>query len=200
MVPVTNYLASFGDNYCIGALTIRRVFPDRDPLHRLAARPRTAADRLARLPGHVRRHQCQPSPDRGRRRPPWDVRLHDESGRHARQHYRRDEQHDRGRREPPRPSAPTTTSGSSVPTPMARPCRSTIPTPLNCDTAGGFGTSNWASRCSYANTGFKSHHPGGANFVFADGSVHFLKQSIAMTTYCALGSRNGGEVVSSDSY
>ncbi len=74
------------------------------------------------------------------------------------------------------------------------------PTPLNCDTAGGFGTSNWASRCSYANTGFKSHHPGGANFVFADGSVHFLKQTIAMTTYCALGSRNGGEIVSSDSY
>ena len=53
---------------------------------------------------------------------------------------------------------------------------------------------------AYTNTGFKSHHPGGANFVFADGSVHFLKQSIAMTTYCALGSRNGGEVVSSDSY
>ena len=74
------------------------------------------------------------------------------------------------------------------------------PTPLNCDTAGGFGTANWASRCSYANTGFKSHHPGDANFIFADGSVRFLKQSIAMTTYCALGSRNGGEVVSSDSY
>ena len=34
----------------------------------------------------------------------------------------------------------------------------------------------------YANTGFKSHHPGGANFVFVDGSVHFIKQSIAMPT------------------
>ena len=72
------------------------------------------------------------------------------------------------------------------------------PTPLNCDTAGGFGTSNWASRCSYANTGFKSKHPGGANFLFADGSIHFLKKTIAMTTYCALGSRAGGEVVSAD--
>ena len=50
------------------------------------------------------------------------------------------------------------------------------------------------------NTGFKSHHPGGCNFVFVDGSVHFLKQTINMFTYCALGSRNGGEVVSSDSY
>jgi len=48
--------------------------------------------------------------------------------------------------------------------------------------------------------GFKSEHPGGANFCFADGSVKFLKASISMPTYCALGSRNGGEVVSADSY
>jgi len=45
-----------------------------------------------------------------------------------------------------------------------------------------------------------SNHPGGANFGFADGSVKFLKSSIAMQTYWSLGSRNGGEVVSSDSY
>jgi prepilin-type N-terminal cleavage/methylation domain-containing protein/prepilin-type processing-associated H-X9-DG protein len=48
--------------------------------------------------------------------------------------------------------------------------------------------------------GFISLHPGGANFAFADGSVHFLKKSINQITYCALGSRNGGEVVSSDAY
>jgi prepilin-type N-terminal cleavage/methylation domain-containing protein/prepilin-type processing-associated H-X9-DG protein len=48
--------------------------------------------------------------------------------------------------------------------------------------------------------GFISRHPGGANFAFADGSVHFLKNSISMFTYCALGSRSGGEVLSSDSY
>jgi prepilin-type processing-associated H-X9-DG protein len=63
-----------------------------------------------------------------------------------------------------------------------------------------FGTADWASRTAYSNTGFKSHHSGGANFLFADGSVHFLKQSISMITYCSLGSRNGGEIVSSDSY
>ena len=74
-----------------------------------------------------------------------------------------------------------------------------IPAKL-CPHGNGWGSSNWASRCAYTNTGFKSHHPGGANFVFVDGSVHFLKQTIAMTTYCALGSRNGGEVISSDSY
>jgi hypothetical protein len=38
------------------------------------------------------------------------------------------------------------------------------------------------------------------HLVYVDGSVRFLKQSIAMTTYCALAIRNGGEVVSSDSY
>ena len=75
------------------------------------------------------------------------------------------------------------------------------PSSQSCTLSGdGWGSSNWASRCAYTNTGFKSHHPGGANFVFADGSVHFLKQTIAMTTYCALGSRAGGEVISSDGY
>jgi prepilin-type processing-associated H-X9-DG protein len=43
-------------------------------------------------------------------------------------------------------------------------------------------------------------HPGGANFLFGDGSVKFLKKSISLPTYCALGSRAGGEVVSADAY
>jgi prepilin-type N-terminal cleavage/methylation domain-containing protein/prepilin-type processing-associated H-X9-DG protein len=60
--------------------------------------------------------------------------------------------------------------------------------------------SNLHNRCNYASRGFKSRHPGGANFVFADGSVKFLKNSINLVTYCALGSRAGGEVVSSDAY
>jgi prepilin-type N-terminal cleavage/methylation domain-containing protein/prepilin-type processing-associated H-X9-DG protein len=56
--------------------------------------------------------------------------------------------------------------------------------------------------CRYgaAAKGFASEHPGGANFVFADGAVKFLKNNINMVTYCALGSRNGGEVVSADAY
>ncbi len=45
-----------------------------------------------------------------------------------------------------------------------------------------------------------SNHPGGANFAFADGSVRFLKSSISLQTYWALGTRAGGEVISSDSY
>ena len=45
-----------------------------------------------------------------------------------------------------------------------------------------------------------SNHPGGANFCFIDGSVHFLKSSISMQTYWSLGTRANGEVISSDSY
>jgi prepilin-type N-terminal cleavage/methylation domain-containing protein/prepilin-type processing-associated H-X9-DG protein len=45
-----------------------------------------------------------------------------------------------------------------------------------------------------------SNHPGGANIMMADGSVRFLKNTINLQTYWALGSRNGNEVVSSDSY
>jgi len=47
---------------------------------------------------------------------------------------------------------------------------------------------------------FRSQHPGGGNFVFADGSVKFIKTSINMNTYQALSTRNGGEVVSSDAF
>ncbi len=48
--------------------------------------------------------------------------------------------------------------------------------------------------------GFRSLHPGGANFLMGDGSVRYLKQSINLTTYQALGTKQGGEVVSSESY
>jgi prepilin-type N-terminal cleavage/methylation domain-containing protein/prepilin-type processing-associated H-X9-DG protein len=40
--------------------------------------------------------------------------------------------------------------------------------------------------------GFKSHHSGGANFAFADGSVHFITQGIEHRTYQLLGCRNDG--------
>jgi len=82
--------------------------------------------------------------------------------------------------------------------------------PINWNTSGkpgqypgctiSFGTNVWGCRFSYASKGFKSYHPGGANFLFGDGSVKFLKNSINRFTYCALGSRNGGEVISADAY
>jgi len=55
-------------------------------------------------------------------------------------------------------------------------------------------------RYSAAAKGFGSLHPGGANFLMADGSVRWIKETINISTYCALGSRNGNEVVSADAY
>ena len=40
-----------------------------------------------------------------------------------------------------------------------------------------------------------SMHPGGVNFLFADGSVHFLPESISAQLIVALVTRAGGEVV-----
>jgi prepilin-type processing-associated H-X9-DG protein len=48
--------------------------------------------------------------------------------------------------------------------------------------------------------GASSFHPGGVNFLFCDGSVKFVKNSINLPTLLALGSRAGGEVVSADAY
>jgi prepilin-type processing-associated H-X9-DG protein len=43
-----------------------------------------------------------------------------------------------------------------------------------------------------------SLHPGGANFLLCDGSVRFIKESIQLSTWAALSSRCGGEIISSD--
>ena len=47
---------------------------------------------------------------------------------------------------------------------------------------------------------FRSQHPGGVNFAFADGSIRFLKESVAKSIYRGLSTRAGGEVISADSY
>jgi prepilin-type processing-associated H-X9-DG protein len=39
-------------------------------------------------------------------------------------------------------------------------------------------------------------HPGGANFVFGDGAVRFVRDSIDIATYKSLASRDQGEVAS----
>jgi prepilin-type N-terminal cleavage/methylation domain-containing protein/prepilin-type processing-associated H-X9-DG protein len=45
-----------------------------------------------------------------------------------------------------------------------------------------------------------SNHPGGVNLGLADGSVRFVKNSVGLQPWWALGTRSGGEVISSDQY
>ncbi len=69
--------------------------------------------------------------------------------------------------------------------------------PLNTflEAQGGMGldetiTANW-----WLVRGFRSVHPGGAQFVLVDGSVHFLAEGIDHQVYRGLSTRNQGEVV-----
>jgi prepilin-type N-terminal cleavage/methylation domain-containing protein/prepilin-type processing-associated H-X9-DG protein len=59
--------------------------------------------------------------------------------------------------------------------------------------AGGY-----PNDATFANA--NSNHSGGVNCLMADGSVRFVKGSISLVTWWALGTRSGGEVVSADSY
>jgi prepilin-type processing-associated H-X9-DG protein len=45
-----------------------------------------------------------------------------------------------------------------------------------------------------------SRHSGGVNGLMGDGTVRFLKTSVSLPTWRALGTRAGGEVLSADSY
>ncbi|MEW4566725.1 DUF1559 domain-containing protein [Tautonia sp. JC769] len=46
----------------------------------------------------------------------------------------------------------------------------------------------------------RSNHPGGVNVMLADGSVRFIKDTINQDIWLALGTRDGGEVVSADQW
>ncbi|WP_337173841.1 DUF1559 domain-containing protein [Paludisphaera sp.] len=57
---------------------------------------------------------------------------------------------------------------------------------------------NGADFASFINA--NSNHSGGVNVSFADGSVRFIKDAIAPDVWWALGTRAGGETISSDAY
>jgi prepilin-type N-terminal cleavage/methylation domain-containing protein/prepilin-type processing-associated H-X9-DG protein len=46
----------------------------------------------------------------------------------------------------------------------------------------------------------RSHHPGGVDVAFVDGSVHFIADTIAMSTWKALGTRSAGDLVDAGQY
>jgi prepilin-type processing-associated H-X9-DG protein len=50
----------------------------------------------------------------------------------------------------------------------------------------------------YNDLPFGSMHTGGMNACFGDGSIRFIRQAVSMTTYRALASRDGGEVLAND--
>ena len=60
-----------------------------------------------------------------------------------------------------------------------------------------FGTS-WPGTQAYVDIGASSYHPGGVNALFLDGTVRFIKESIAYNIWTAIATVAGGEVVSAD--
>jgi len=74
------------------------------------------------------------------------------------------------------------------------------PNSLSCIGNPVFGVSDASWGGVGSATTATSNHPGGVNVGFSDGSVRFIKNSIGLQTWWALGSRNGGEVVSADQY
>jgi len=49
-------------------------------------------------------------------------------------------------------------------------------------------------------TNATSNHSGGCNVLMGDGSVRFIKSTLAMNIWWALGTKDGGEVISADSF
>ena len=68
--------------------------------------------------------------------------------------------------------------------------------PINYDSCHEDSTDGCKRPCNWnTELGFKSSHPGGANFAYGDGSVHFLPENIDHWAYQYLGDKSDGEVI-----
>jgi prepilin-type processing-associated H-X9-DG protein len=74
------------------------------------------------------------------------------------------------------------------------------PNGISCIGTSAFGISDGSWGGVGAAITATSSHPGGVNVGFADGSVKFIKDSVDLKSWWALGSRGGGEVISADQY
>jgi prepilin-type N-terminal cleavage/methylation domain-containing protein/prepilin-type processing-associated H-X9-DG protein len=81
---------------------------------------------------------------------------------------------------------------------MAYTMFNTIATP-NANNSDWSNCSNSTASVSTI-TNADSYHPGGVNVCLADGSIRFVKNSVAQTVWWALGTRANGEVISADQY
>jgi prepilin-type N-terminal cleavage/methylation domain-containing protein/prepilin-type processing-associated H-X9-DG protein len=82
--------------------------------------------------------------------------------------------------------------------------RDLLTSPEVCDNEPGqmlpCAAANGANPRQRAFAGSKSRHPGGVNALFGDGSIRFIKDSIAAATWIALNTRAAGEVIDSNAY
>ena len=68
--------------------------------------------------------------------------------------------------------------------------------PINYDTCQENSDDYCHKSCNWSTEkGFNSTHPGGAMFLFGDGSVHFIEEAIDHVNYQRLGNKADGEVV-----
>jgi prepilin-type N-terminal cleavage/methylation domain-containing protein/prepilin-type processing-associated H-X9-DG protein len=203
IVPVSNYAGSFGDNYCGGPLLSTGGLPWETPWN---ASPPAGQPRIG-WNGY------------------WGTSFGPPDGFTAGGGKMRGFFDYRGTQPPPNLAAVTDGTSNSILVGEMIPDRAadsnfwfqngglagtTVPLGWNsntfppgdpsCNQQWQNSTAPVGCRFSAAAKGFVSYHPGGSNFLFADGSVRFLKNSIGLPLYCALGSRNGSEVVSSDAY
>jgi prepilin-type processing-associated H-X9-DG protein len=65
-------------------------------------------------------------------------------------------------------------------------------------TGGGAESADWGGSQGIITA--TSNHPGGVNVLFSDGYVKFVKDSVSVNTWWAIGTRHGGDIASSDSY
>jgi prepilin-type N-terminal cleavage/methylation domain-containing protein/prepilin-type processing-associated H-X9-DG protein len=74
------------------------------------------------------------------------------------------------------------------------------PNSTSCETTSTSGTVGTGLGSAMSSCPPTSNHPGGVNVCMADGSVKFIKDSVGLPTWWVLGTRDGGEIVSADSY